>query len=408
MVAGFERYFQIVKCFRDEDLRRDRQPEFTQLDLELSLIEEEDIFKLLEEFIKELFGKVLSKDIPIPFPRMAYKESLKRYGTDSPDIRYSLEMVELTDVFKETNFQVFRQGIEKGGVVFGLRVEGANRFSRQSIDELTNMVKEFGAKGLAWIKVTERGWESPIAKFLNEGEKELIKNRLGVEKDSLIFFLADKPEIVYAAFSSLRQRLAKTLNLIPQNEYRFVWIVNPPLLEFSEEENCWVSLHHPFTSPRLEDIPLVDRCMESDKRDGRAPFGSIHSRAYDLVLNGSEIGGGSIRINDSELQNKIFRMLGISAEEAQEKFGFLLEALKYGAPPHGGFAFGLDRLVMIMAGTQSIRDVIAFPKTQRAYSPLTGAPTPVKKRQLDELHLDIVEKPAKKVNKARLSPDKKA
>ncbi len=407
MVAGFDRYFQIVKCFRDEDLRRDRQPEFTQLDLELSLIEEEDIFKILEEFIKELFAKVLSRDIPIPFPRIAYEESLKRYGTDSPDIRYSLEIVELTDVFKDTDFQVFRQAIEKDGVVFGLRVEGASRFSRQSIDELTNLVKEFGAKGLAWIKITDRGWESPVAKFLKEGEKELIENRLGLKRDNLVFFLADKPEIVYASFSGLRQHLANRLGLIPQNEYGFVWIVNPPLLEFSEEENSWVSLHHPFTSPRLEDIPLLDKCLKSDKRDIRAPFGSIRSRAYDLVLNGSEIGGGSIRISNSELQEKVFRMLGISDKEAQEKFGFLLESFKYGAPPHGGFAFGLDRLVMIMAGAQSIRDVIAFPKTQRAYSPLTGAPTPVKKRQLDELNLDIVEKPAKKVNKARLSPKKR-
>lgn len=376
MVAGFDRYYQIVRCFRDEDLRADRQPEFTQIDLEMSFVEREDVLSLMEEMLSVVLKETKDLKIKTPFPRMSYKEVIERYGIDKPDIRFGLELKDITDIASGSEFKVFRQTIEQKGIVKGLAAKGLSGLSRRELDELTGFAKGYGAKGLAWIKVTENGFDSPIAKFFTPDQLTNISRRFGAEAGDLMIFVADKPKIVNDTLAQLRLSIAKRLNLINKDEYQFLWVLDFPLLEYDEEEKRYVAMHHPFTSPMDEDIPLLD----SNPLAARA-------RAYDIVMNGEEIGGGSIRIHTRALQRKMFELLGIGEEEAEAKFGFLLEALEYGAPPHGGIAFGLDRIIMLLAGAESIRDVIAFPKTQKGICPMTDAPSPVEKRQLKELHL---------------------
>jgi len=381
MVAGVDRYYQIVKCFRDEDLRADRQPEFTQLDLEMSFVEEEDVMNLVEELLAYLFEKTLNITLETPFPKLSYETALKDYGTDRPDIRFDMKLKELSSLFKETSFKVFRSALDSGGVIKGLKAPAS--FSRKELEDLTKVSQELGAKGLAWIKYNknassfEEKFSSPIVKFFDRSILEKLESIFNPLEDvATFFFVADKEEVANAVLSELRVHLAKKLNLIPENKFSFVWIIDFPLFEWDEEENRLVSVHHPFTHPKEEDIPLLDT----------DPL-KVRSRAYDIVLNGVEIGGGSIRIHKRELQEKIFALLNISPDEAQEKFGFLLTALEYGAPPHGGIAFGLDRLIMLMLGKKSIREVIPFPKTQRAQCLLTGAPAEVRIEQILELHL---------------------
>lgn len=377
MLSGFDRYFQIVKCFRDEDLRADRQPEFTQVDMELSFIDEEDIYEILENFMKTLFKKILNIDIEVPFSRLTYKEAMNRFGVDSPDTRFPLELTDITAALLNSSFNIFFRSIEKGGVVKGITVEGGAEFSRKELDEIIDIAKIHGAGGLVWIKITPEGWQSPVAKFLNDEEKREISKTMQAGTGDLLLIVAD-PSIntVCNSLGNVRLHLIKKLNLQPAQKFKFVWVTKFPLLDYSEEENRWLAVHHPFTSPAEEDIAL----LESDP-------GKVQSRAYDLVLNGSEIGGGSIRIHRRTIQSKMFKLLGISEEEANLKFGFLLDALRFGAPPHGGIALGLDRLVMLMTGEESIRDVIAFPKTQKAACLMSKAPSPVDPTQLRELHI---------------------
>ena len=375
MVAGFDRYYQIVRCFRDEDLRADRQPEFTQLDLELSFVTEEDVMEILEELVAHLFKEVLGLELERPFPVLSYQEALEKYGTDRPDLRFGLELVTLSQVFSETKFRVFAEVLKKGGLIKGLCVP--HDFSRKELDDLTAYANKLGAKGLAWIKVREGGeLQSPIVKFFSEEEVKGLLEALKPTPGSTIFFVADQPTVVNEVLSELRVALAERVGLIPKDVFKFCWVVDFPLVEWDDEEGRFVAMHHPFTSPKEEDLPLLEEAPEK-----------VRSRAYDLVLNGIEVGGGSIRIHRPDIQERVFKLLKIGPEEAREKFGFLLEALEYGAPPHGGFAFGFDRLVMLMLGRRSIREVIAFPKTQRAQCLLTGAPAQVSMTQLTELHL---------------------
>ncbi len=384
MVGGIERYFQIVKCFRDEDLRKDRQPEFTQIDFEMSFVNEEDVITISEGLIHYIFKKVMGIELKLPFRRMTYKEAMEKYGTDKPDLRYGLELKDISDLAKEVEFKVFRDTVEKGGLVKGLTIKGGASFSRKEIDDLTEYAKKFGAKGMAWIKLTEEGMQSPIVKFFTEEQKKKLQEKMEGEKGDLLVFIADEHETTHRVLGFLRKHVAEKLNIIPEGRWDFVWIVDFPLLEWDEEEGRYVALHHPFTSPKEEDIPKLDRALED-----REIATSIKARAYDLVLNGEEIGGGSIRIHTSQLQEKVFKVLGISEEEAQEKFGFLINALKYGAPPHGGLAFGLDRILALLTGSDSIREVIAFPKTQKGICPLTEAPDYVSEEQLEELGIEV-------------------
>jgi aspartyl-tRNA synthetase len=381
MVAGVDKYYQIVRCFRDEDLRADRQPEFTQLDIEMSFVEENDVMSTVEELLAYLFEKALNITLETPFPRLSYETALRDYGTDRPDIRFDMKLKDLSHLFRETTFKVFRDALESGGIIKGLKVPA--NFSRKELDELTKFAQELGAKGLAWIKYNknassfEEKWSSPIVKFFETSILEKLEEVFNPLEDlATFFFVADKEDVVNSVLSELRIHLAKKINLVPENKFNFVWITDFPLFEWDEEENRLVSVHHPFTHPKEEDIPLLDT----------DPL-KVKSKAYDIILNGVEIGGGSIRIHKRELQEKIFKLLNIPLEEAQEKFGFLLTALEYGAPPHGGIAFGLDRLIMLMLGKKSIREVIPFPKTQRAQCLLTGAPSEVKIEQILELHL---------------------
>jgi len=380
MVAGFDRYYQIVKCFRDEDLRADRQPEFTQIDLEMSFVEREDVLSLMEEMLKFAFKETKGVDLVTPFPRMSYSDVIDRYGIDKPDIRFGLELKDITDIASEVEFRVFKQTIEQKGIVKGFAAKGQAGLSRRELDELTEFAKGYGAQGLAWIKVTENGFESPITKFFSQGRLNSISLRLGAEVGDLMIFVADKSKVVNDTLAQLRLLIGNRLNLIDKDEFKFLWVLDFPLLEWDKEEKRYVAMHHPFTSPMIEDIPFLD----SDPLRVRA-------KAYDIVMNGSEIGGGSIRIHSRDIQRKMFERLGIGEEEANVKFGFLLEALEYGAPPHGGIAFGLDRIIMLMTGAESIRDVIAFPKTQKGICPMTDAPSLVEKRQLKELHLKTEE-----------------
>ena len=378
MISGFDRYYQIVRCYRDEDLRADRQPEFTQIDLEMSFIGEEDVIGVTEGMMEELFRNVLGFKLKLPFLRLSYTDAVGRFGLDKPDTRFGLELKDISDIVENSEFKLFSGAVKKGGVVKALNAKGCIHFSRKEIDDLTDFVAIYRAKGLAWIKIRENDWQSPIAKFFTDSEKEAFIRRLEIEPGDLLFFVADQPKIANEALGHLRNHLGKKLGLIDENEFSFLWVTHFPLLEYDETEKRHQALHHPFTAPFEDDCER----LKSD------PL-SVKSRAYDLVLNGSEIGGGSIRIHQKEVQEKVFEALGMERKIYEKKFGFLLSALESGAPPHGGIALGFDRLVMILCEMPSIRDVIAFPKTQKAACLLTNAPSETSKAQLDELSLKI-------------------
>ncbi len=377
MISGMDRYYQIVKCFRDEDLRADRQPEFTQIDMELSFVDEEQVISMTEGMIKVLFAETLGFDITLPIERLTFDKAMDRFGTDRPDMRFGMELVNLTDIAAKCGFKVFRSIADSGGTVRAINAKGCAVFSRKELDVLTDYVVQFGAKGLAWVKMKEGGeWQSPIAKFFTDEERAEIAAIMDAVPGDLLFFGADTSKVVFQVLSELRVELARRLDLLKKDDFKFVWVTDFPLVEYDEKEKRYQALHHPFTAPKAQDIDK----LESDPA-------KVYSRAYDLVLNGTELGGGSIRIHEKELQAKVLDVLGIGAEEASEKFGFLLRALELGAPPHGGIAFGLDRLLMLITGSDSIRDVIAFPKTQKATCPLTEAPATVARKQLTELHI---------------------
>jgi aspartyl-tRNA synthetase len=378
MISGFDRYYQVVRCFRDEDLRADRQPEFTQIDFEMSFVGEDDIMGISEGMIKNLFQDVLEMEIEIPFPRITYTDAISRFGLDKPDTRFDLELKDISDIVKDSGFKVFASVVERGGIVKALNAKGCVDFSRKEIDDLADLVAVYRAKGLAWIKIREDTWQSPIAKFFTDKEKEKLSQRLAIEPGDLIFFVADQANIANEALGQLRNHLGKRLGLANKNEFRFMWITHFPLLEYDETEKRYQALHHPFTAPFEEDYELLST----------NPL-AVKSRAYDLVLNGCEIGGGSIRMHQRDIQEKVFEALGMDRKTYEEKFGFLLSALDTGAPPHGGIAFGFDRLVMILCRQPSIRDVIPFPKTQKATCLLTNAPAKASKGQLDELSLKV-------------------
>lgn len=380
MVAGFERYFQIVRCFRDEDLRADRQPEFTQVDIETSFLRAEQIQELVEELTAYVWKETIGVDVPRPFPRLSYQEALDRYGTDKPDIRFGLELKDVSDIAAACQFQVFRRAVEAGGRVQSLNAKGCAGFSRKEIAAYEEEAKRHGAKGLAYLARTAEGWKGPIAKFFTEGELAALAERLEAEVGDLLFFCADQADVVAAVLGNLRLKLGRERGLIPDNTFAFLWVTDFPLLTYDEEEGRFVANHHPFTMPREDDIPLFD-----------TDPARIRAQAYDLVCNGYEIAGGSIRIHRRDVQEKMFRALGFTEEQAREKFGFLLEAFEYGTPPHGGIAFGFDRVVMLLAGRSNLRETIAFPKTTSAADLMVGAPSPVDPRQLDELRIAVVD-----------------
>ncbi|MBQ7456590.1 MAG: aspartate--tRNA ligase [Desulfovibrio sp.] len=376
MVSGFDRYFQIVHCFRDEDLRADRQPEFTQVDLEMSFADEETVMTLSEGLMQAVFKTVFNKDLPTPFPRMPWVEAMARFGVDKPDTRFGMELVDITTIVAHSGFKLFAQA----KLVKAMKMTGGEALTRKEIDSYTEFVKAYGAQGLAWIKIKENEWQSPIAKFLSEEERQGIAKALDLAVGDIVFFQAAEPDIVNAALGNLRVHIAKEKNLIPEDQYNFLWVTDFPLFEYSEEEKRYVSCHHPFTSPK-------EGHMERMQTDPANTF----ARAYDMVLNGNEVGGGSVRIHNAQIQRRMFDALGIPKEQYEEQFGFFLKALEHGAPPHAGLAFGLDRLVMLLSGATSIRDVMAFPKTQKATCLMTGSPSPVSAKQLRELNLRLRE-----------------
>jgi aspartyl-tRNA synthetase len=377
MVAGIERYFQIVRCFRDEDLRADRQPEFTQLDIEASFVEEDDIIDLIESLLVYLFEEILGVEIKRPFEKITYRDATSRFGTDRPDTRFGMELVDVSELMEDSGFEIFKKALNGGGKVKGIRAPSLGEISRTKIDYLTSLVSLYGAKGLSYLKVENGGLSSPIAKFFPKDLQYKIINSLEASAGDLLLFVADKEKITHEALGALRLHLGETLNLINANEFRFIWVLQPPLVEYDDEGRL-KTLHHPFTSPMEEDLPLLDK----------DPL-MVRARAYDIVLNGVEIGGGSIRIHQEELQRRIFHLLGIDENKVEERFGFLLEAFRYGAPPHGGIALGIDRLLQVMLGCPSIRDVIAFPKTQSATCLMSEAPFEVDPQQLKELNIEV-------------------
>jgi len=379
MVSGFDRYFQIVKCFRDEDLRADRQFEFTQIDVEMSFVDTEDIYTIVEGLMKDFFREVLGRDLNTPLPRLSYEEAMELYGSDKPDLRFGLPMKKLNPIFEESEFRVFADAIKNKGVITGLLAKGCGDYTRNQLDVLTDFVKKLGAGGLIWMRVKEDGLDAPIAKFLTDQEKSNIINELGAVPGDLVFILSGAKYKTLGIMGHLRLEMGKRLDLIkPDTDPALLWVTDFPLYEWDEETNRYYAMHHPFTSPRIDDIPLMD-----------SNPGEVKARAYDLVMNGNEIAGGSIRIHNRELQEKMFNALGISHEEAEEKFGFLMNAFKYGAPPHGGIAFGFDRLAMLFAGKSSIRDVIAFPKTTAGISLMDDSPSQVEDNQLKELNIKV-------------------
>ncbi len=382
MISGFDRYYQIVKCFRDEDLRADRQPEFTQIDMEMSFVSEDDVISIVEGMIKTVLRQTRGIDVSIPFSRMSYEEAMERYGTDCPDTRFGLELKDISSIFRDSQFKVFRGALEKGGAIKALNLKGgAEKLTRKEIDDLTEYAISLGAKGLAWIRVGEDGWNSPIVKFLSEEERELLAEALSMEKGDIVFFGADSVDMVNQVMSSVRLSLGQTLSLIDEEKLEFLWVVDFPLLKYSPRDKRYVAVHHPFTAPKDVDVEKIENSP-----------GNAASKSYDIVLNGVEIGGGSIRIHRKDIQQKVFGVIGIGEDEAREKFGFLLEALEFGAPPHGGIALGLDRLLMLLSGGESIRDVIAFPKTQKGSCPLTEAPSEVSPEQLLEVGINPIAK----------------
>ena len=379
MISGYDRYMQLARCFRDEDLRGNRQPEFTQIDLELSFTEPEEIFMLTEGLMVKLFEETISVKVETPFQRMTYQESMENYGSDAPDIRFDLKLKDISDIASECELRVFKQVVDKGGIVKAICVPGGADFSRKDLDDLTEFAQIYGAKGMAWIKRNQDGWQSPIGKFFTSEQKEALEERVGLNVGDLVLFSADNTKIVHDALGNLRKEIALRRGLINNSEYRFVWVTDFPLFEYSETEKSFTSSHHPFTMPDIDDL---EKYGEQDPE-------KICSRAYDVVLNGVEIGGGSIRIHREDIQNKVFRLLKLTDEEIESKFGFLMKALSYGAPPHGGIALGFDRMMMFLLKTDSIRDVIAFPKTQKAGCLMTDAPSAVETEQLDELHIRV-------------------
>ncbi|EKI4598340.1 aspartate--tRNA ligase [Staphylococcus pseudintermedius] len=379
MISGFDKYYQIVKCFRDEDLRADRQPEFTQIDIEMSFVEQEDVMQLGEAMVKNVLADVKGIEMTDAFPRMTYTEAMSRYGTDKPDTRFGMELLDVSELGQIMDFKVFKGAVESGGQVKALVVENAAAdYTRKDIDGLTEFVNIYGAKGLAWVKVVEDGLNGPIARFFEDAHVTKLQALTGAKAGDLVLFVADSKDVVAQSLGALRNKLGKERGLIDPEQYNFLWVIDWPLLEYDEEARRYVAAHHPFTSPKVEDIDLLETAPEQ-----------AQAQAYDLVLNGFELGGGSIRIHDGELQQRMFKALGFSDEAAQEQFGFLLDAFKYGAPPHGGIALGLDRFVMILSGRTNLRDTIAFPKTASATDLMTDAPSPVSERQLDELSLRI-------------------
>ena len=376
MVSGYDRYFQLVHCFRDEDLRADRQPEFTQIDVEMSFVTEDILFDIMERMITDLFGFALDIQVPTPFPRLSYAEAVGRFGVDRPDTRFAMELVDLSEILGKTEARIFSETVAGGGVIKAINVKDGATLSRKELDGLADHVAIYGAKGLAWVKNNADGWQSPLAKFIEEDVRGEVAQAAGFETGDLLLVVAGDAGMVNESLGQLRNHVAQKLDLIPEGLFNFVWVVDFPLFEYNEKDGRYYSMHHPFTSPLEEDIPLLD-----------TDPGKARARAYDMVLNGSEIGGGSIRIHRQDVQSSVFRLLDIGPEEAREKFGFLLDALQFGAPPHGGIAFGLDRIMMLLTGASSIRDVIPFPKTQKATCLLTDAPSAVDPVQLTELGL---------------------
>ncbi len=382
MCSGYDRYFQIVKCFRDEDLRADRQPEFTQIDMELSFVDVDDVIAVNERLLQKLFKEVLDIDVPLPIQRMTWQEAMDRFGSDKPDLRFGMELVNVTETVKGCEFAVFKNAIENGGTVRGINAKGQGAMPRKKIDKLVDFAKDYGAKGLAYIAIQEDGTvKSSFAKFMTDEEMQALIKAMDGENGDLLLFAADKNTVVWATLGALRLELARQMELLNKEEYKFLWVTEFPLLEWSEEENRFTAMHHPFTMPMEEDLQYID----SDP-------GRVRAKAYDIVLNGTEVGGGSVRIFNQEIQKKMFEVLGFTPEQAQEQFGFLLNAFKYGVPPHAGLAYGLDRLVMLMAKQDSIRDVIAFPKVKDASDLMTEAPAAVETSQLEELGLELLKK----------------
>ena len=379
MISGYDRYMQIARCFRDEDLRGNRQPEFTQIDLELSFTEPEEIYSLTEGLMVQLFEQTIGVEVETPFPRMTYQHAMENYGSDAPDIRFELKLIDISDIAAECELRVFKQVVDKGGIVNAICVPGGAEFSRKDLDDLTEFAQIYGAKGMAWIKRNPEGWQSPIGKFFTTEQKQRLEERVGLNEGDLVLFCADQKKVVYDALGNLRKEIARRRGLLNDNEYGFVWVTDFPLFEYSETEKSYTSSHHPFTMPDTDDL----------EKYGETSPEKIRSRAYDVVLNGVEIGGGSIRIHREDIQNKVFRLLKLTEAEIESKFGFLMKALSYGAPPHGGIALGFDRMMMFLLKTSSIRDVIAFPKTQKAGCLMTDAPSAVETDQLNELHIRV-------------------